>query len=255
MQNLSVYQQQSFTARFEWGYEGVETLAPVSDLVVIIDVLSFTTCVDIVVGREGTVFPYRFKDATAADYAAEVGALLAGKRGEPISLSPACLASLEPGSRIVLPSPNGATCSFLAKAHDVTVIAGSLRNASAVARYLNRQHPGGTVSVIACGERWPDSGTLRPAWEDMVAAGAILSELEGRTLSPEAQAAVAVFQSARHNLPALLEACSSGQELIVNGFSQDVALAAAYNASQAVPILNGEGAYQHGCEIPDDVNE
>ncbi len=48
------------------------------------------------------------------------------------------------------------------------------------------------ISVIAAGEKWPD-GSLRPALEDLLGAGAILSRLEGN-LSGDAQAAVAAFE-------------------------------------------------------------
>jgi 2-phosphosulfolactate phosphatase len=238
--DLTVFQQTGFTARFEWGVEGVRVLAPVSDLVVIIDVLSFTTCVDVVVNRGGVVFPYRDRDSSTVKYARNVKAIVAGKRGEPISLSPHSLSTIEQGSRIVLPSPNGATCSFLAKESHAVVIAGCLRNAFAVARYINQHR--GIVTVIASGERWPN-GSLRPAFEDMIAAGAILRELTGYQLSPEARTAVAAFLSIKDDLRHVLEVSSSGQELISKGFPEDVAIASEWNVSDVVPILNEEGAY------------
>lgn len=240
MAAIEIYQQQGYDARFEWGYEGVQTLAPVSDIVVIIDVLSFTTCVDVVLSRQGIVFPYRFKDESAADYARQKQAALAGKRGEPISLSPSSLAAIEKQTRIVLPSPNGATCAFLAKDHACTVVAACLRNAASVARFVRRA--GGVVSVVASGERWPDGG-LRPAFEDLAAAGAILSRLEGCRLSPEARCAASAFEACRPDLREMLLACSSGLELTAIGYESDVEIAAQLDASQVVPVLNGEGAF------------
>jgi 2-phosphosulfolactate phosphatase len=243
MTDVAVFQQKGFQARFDWGYEGVKALAPVSDIVVIIDVLSFTTCVDVVLTRGGVVYPYRFRDASASEYAARVHAVLAGKRGEPISLSPASLSGIHEGCRIVLPSPNGATCAFLAKDSGAVVVAGSLRNASAVAKFVRQT--GGIVTVIASGERWPD-GSLRPAFEDMVAAGAILGQLIGYRLSPEARLAVAAFDAAKLDLYPLLSESASGRELIASGFAEDVAIASAWNASQTVPVLNREGAFVPG---------
>lgn len=241
MKEIHVYKQLDYSVRFEWGYEGVEHVGSISDMVVIIDVLSFSTCVDIVVGRGGIVYPYQMRDESAAVFAKEKAALLAGKRGEAISLSPACLKTIPIGSRIVLPSPNGSTCTVLAKKSGATVIAACLRNASAIARYI-RQHMG-TVTVIACGERW-ENGALRPAIEDMIAAGAVLHELQGYRLSPEARMAVAAFQSVRDELSACLHECVSGQELIRMGYREDVVLAAKWNSSRAVPILNKDDAYE-----------
>jgi 2-phosphosulfolactate phosphatase len=43
------FNQQAFMIRCEWGTCGVAQLAPESDAVVIVDVLSFTTCVEIAV--------------------------------------------------------------------------------------------------------------------------------------------------------------------------------------------------------------
>jgi len=241
MNPLNHARQTSFSARFEWGYEGVAALGPGTDILVIIDVLSFTTCVDVVLGRGGIVYPYRVKDETLQAFAREKQAIAAGRRGETISLSPASLARIPTGSRIVLPSPNGATCTVLAKGHGATVIAACLRNASAVGRFL-RSH-GGSIGVIACGERW-SNGNLRPAFEDLYAAGAILRELHGYRLSPEAMSAVATYEHGQGEATRLLRHCASGQELINMGFPEDITLAAMVNASSVVPVLNQDDAYE-----------
>jgi len=89
--------------------------------------------------------------------------------------------------------------------------------------------------VLQAGERWRD-GSLRPAFEDWVGAGAILSHLPGM-LSPEAHAAVAAYHSARQDLASLLKRCSSGKELIQRGFEHDVALASSLDISACVPTL------------------
>ena len=240
------YAQTGFDARFEWGMDGVRRLAPVSDVVVIVDVLSFSTCVDVAVSRGAAVFPYRWRDEAAERFAHEKDAFLAVSRSQvtpehPYSLSPASLEALPHGARIVLPSPNGATLALRAADSGAAVIAGCLRNASAVAaaaRSLGR-----TVTVIAAGERWDgDDEPLRPAVEDMVGAGAILAAFRPRTPSPEAIAAIAVYAVAAAAMQPFIAACSSGRELLQLSYAADVDAAAQHDASETVPLLK-DGAF------------
>ena len=67
--------------RCEWGLQGLLHLAPSSDALVVVDVLSFSTAVDITVARGAIVWPYRWKDESAARFAEEKGAVLASGRG------------------------------------------------------------------------------------------------------------------------------------------------------------------------------
>ncbi|REE94536.1 2-phosphosulfolactate phosphatase [Paenibacillus taihuensis] len=123
----------------------------------------------------------------------------------------------------------------------MTTIAGSLRNAAAVAAYINQHYPNEVVSFIACGEQW-SNGSLRPAIEDLLAAGAIISRLDQVSLSPEAKVAVSAFNQAEVDIAMTLQQCSSGRELIEKGFAQDVDLASELNVSEAAPVFQG-GAY------------
>lgn len=234
------FDQVDFEVRCEWGEKGVLQLAPISDVVVIIDVLSFSTCIDIANSRGGIVFPYQWNDESAKAFAQSVSAELADKRGSgSYSLSPASLISLAQGTRLVLPSPNGSSLS-LATASTPT-LAGCLRNCRTVA--LAAMSYGRRISVISAGEKWSD-GSLRPSFEDFIGAGAILSYLEG-SLSPEAQSAVAAYRGVCQSLKHLMKQCGSGQELIVRGFEQDVDLASEINVSDCVPTLVN-GAYANG---------
>jgi 2-phosphosulfolactate phosphatase len=238
--------QAEFEQRFDWGEAGVRRLAPHSDVVVIVDVLSFSTAVDIAVGCGATVYPYQWRDEGATTYARELDAVLAGSRqaaksGVPYSLSPHSLLTIPAGSRLVLPSPNGATLSLLAAELGATVLTGCLRNASAVgAACLS---VGYTVAVIAAGERWGDAGkpseSVRFAVEDLVGAGSILEALTPANSSPEAAAAFAAFRAARPALGQFLAECSSGKELRQLGFGADVTLAAQADVSQTAPHLVG----------------
>ena len=46
----------------EWGLNGVLQFASVSDAIVIVDVLSFSTSVEIANSRGAIVYPYRYRD-------------------------------------------------------------------------------------------------------------------------------------------------------------------------------------------------
>lgn len=232
-----MYTQSAFDIRCEWGLAGVQHLTPACDVVIIVDVLSFTTCVDIATARGAVVYPYRGENA--AEFAQAKNALLAAShdRSARYSLSPASLTDIPADTHIVLPSPNGSTLSMATG--DVPTFAACLRNAAAVAQAA--QTVGRRIAVIAAGERWPD-GTLRPALEDWLGAGAVIAALNGGK-SPEAQAAERAFQLFQSEMDSVISQIASGLELIGKGFPQDVALAGALNVSSAAPRLL-DGAYR-----------
>lgn len=238
------WDQHGFRARCEWGPEGARRLASMSDVIVVVDVISSTTCITIGCEQGALVYPYRFKDQSAVQYAESLGASLAVHReavdaAHPYSLSPRTFTKAKPGEKIVLPSPNGATITLTAAAAGKPVLAGCLRNAEAVARAARSM--GDVVTVIAAGERWfMTDDSLRPAFEDQVGAGAILAHLDDR--SPEAQSAVAVFEDARGDLLQRLMDCSSGREVSARGYEDDVQMAGEIEVSTTVPILRN-GAF------------
>jgi len=232
------FDQDAYAVRCEWGVAGVAALAPRSDVIVLVDVLSFSTCVDVALARGAQVYPYRWRDASAQEFATSVSAILAGPRShDDISLSPASLRRLPHGARIVLPSPNGATLSRLTGS--LPTLTGCLRNAAAVARAAQAYGP--RIGVVPAGEQWPD-GSLRPAIEDWLGAGAIISHLTGST-SPEADLARNAFVRQRATLAAVIESCASGRELIEQGWNTDVLLATELEVSTCAPLLV-QHAYQ-----------
>ena len=231
------FAQSAFDVRCEWGLQGVEQFAPSSDVVIIVDVLSFTSCVEIATAQGATIFPYRGDDA--AGFARSMHAELAARWGESgYSLSPHSLLSLPAGLRLVLPSPNGSTLSL--SSAETPTLAGCLRNARAVAAAAARY--GRRITVIPAGERWRQDGSLRPSYEDWLGAGAIISHLSGRP-SPEARAARAAFLDAGDELPALLAQCGSAVEHIERGLAENVGLVSALDVSDCVPVLV-DGAYR-----------
>jgi 2-phosphosulfolactate phosphatase len=200
-------------------------------VVIIIDVLSFTTCVDIAVARGAAVYPY--KGNAAAQFAQAKNAVLASRdRAAEFSLAPTSLMKIKAGIRIVLPSPNGSALSTATGS--VPTFAACLRNARSVAHAARQIGP--RIAVIPAGERWWTDGGLRPALEDWLGAGAVISQLAG-TKSYEAQAAEQIFSVHEPNLSTVLKQIASGIELIEQGFSQDVELAAQLNVSDTTPRL------------------
>jgi 2-phosphosulfolactate phosphatase len=255
----AAHRQLPYIVRMEWGLDGARTVAPGADLAVVVDVLSFATCVSVALDRGGEVFPYPWKDTSAEDFAARHQARLAGPRdGGGLSLSPATFRMADRLERVVLPSPNGsALCHALAR--EVPLVAAvCLRNAAATADWVAANLPeDAVIAVVAAGERWPD-GSLRPAVEDQIGAGAFIAGLaasgkggyeaaEGREgrhgYAPEAELAMAVFEAAEPDLREMLNGCSSGRELAGAGYGGDVDIAAELDDSDAVAILV-DGAFR-----------
>lgn len=230
--------QGEYGLRFQWGPWPAPALT--DGLCVVVDVLRFTTAVEAAVSHGVAVYPYRWRDVTAAAFAESVQALLADGRdpGGPL-LSPSSMQALAPGTSLVLPSPNGSACAVLASEAGAQVVAGCLRNAAAVGAWADSA--GGAVTVIASGEQWPD-GSLRPALEDLLGAGAILAAMTADP-SPEARAAMAAFRDAAHSLPEALSQCASGRELSEKGWQADIEYAARLNVSTTVPVLT-DGAFR-----------
>src|ERR1700722_2949722 len=99
----------------EWGLGGIEALRPQVSVFVIVDVLSFSTAVDVAVSRGAVVYPFPYGENDAQAAAASVGAVLAQPRragGGQLSLSPASLAGVAAGTKLMLPSPNGSRLSL-----------------------------------------------------------------------------------------------------------------------------------------------
>jgi 2-phosphosulfolactate phosphatase len=249
-----------FDLQFELGPNGLARLGPGAAGIVIVDVLRFTTAVSVAVGRGATVLPYPLADDGAQTYAAQHNALLAdvgpeGTGGARWSLSPVGLAGLRPGTRLVLPSPNGSALAYGAREHapHAAVLAGCLRNASAVAHEVAESLSRGPGVVVGAGERWGTAvgargdpraaSALRPAVEDLLGAGAVLRALRVLTgvgpdrVSSEARAAMAAFDEARDDLPGWLLASTSGRELVGRGRRDDVVASAALDVEAIAPVL------------------
>jgi 2-phosphosulfolactate phosphatase len=214
------FDQSFYQVRCEWGVDGLARLAgAVPDVVVVVDVLRFST---------------KVTDAVA--------------RGETVPLDEAAHAV----------SVNGAAVAAAASALRPAplVLLGCLRNASAVARAVlaeqERRDARTSVAVIAAGELpstrsgigggSESAGGLRFAVEDQLGAGAIidaLAELGVDHSSPEAAAACEAFRGLRRATRHLLTASGSGRELLGRDARADVLNAAEVDATDVVPVLRG----------------
>lgn len=213
----SPFDQSRYQVRLEWGDDGLARLAA-SDVVVVVDVLRFSSTVTTRVAAGGAV---------PLDAAAHAVSL------------------------------NGSATSRAAAALDPApiVLLGCLRNASAVAEAIadeqRRRGARTSIALIAGGELVPaDAGAAartarRFAVEDLLGAGAIVDALGVRGIdhtSPEAAAAGEAFRGLRAARRHLLAASGSGQELAERGAHDEVRAAAELDASTAVPVLR-EGVF------------
>ncbi|MDQ2838442.1 MAG: 2-phosphosulfolactate phosphatase [Actinomycetota bacterium] len=238
------HRQGGYRVRFDWGLTGAVAIADGAEVAVVVDVLSFTTTVSVALDRGTAVLPYRWGDRGAESYARQHDAALAVGRSQAatggLSLSPLTVRTHPtPPSRLVLPSPNGSSIAHYLATAGSDCLAGCLRNAVAVASWLDAADSA-TVAFIAAGERWPDGG-LRPAVEDAWGAGAVIGELVrlGWTgLSPEAEFAVAAYEGVRGQELRALQRCASGLELVNRGYRGDVEIAAELDQSSSVPRLS-----------------
>lgn len=233
----------------EWGPSGARLAGDRGDVVVIVDVLAFSTSVATTVARGGTALSYSGdeldamggRDAAAAALDAEVVAKDRAATTARFSLSPASLAAIGPGDRLIFTSLNGAACTSAAS-NAPLVLVGALTNRTSVAdvvRDLLADGSAGRCTIVACGERWtsvssePDS--LRPSIEDLIGAGAVVAALGDVHRSPEADVAAASFGAVEDRLEHVLRGCVSGRELVERGFPDDVDLAAAIDSTPVVP--------------------
>jgi 2-phosphosulfolactate phosphatase len=213
---------------------------------VVVDVLSFTTAVVIAAARGTELFPCAGA-REGRELARVTGSELAVGRHEldaihPWSLSPASIVSARSVERLVLPSPNGSAISALVAVIGSTRGAARHRNVTAVVTWLIDHRYGSAfapVGVIAAGEQWPD-GSLRPAIEDLFAAGLVLAGLggHGTALTPEATvAARSVAGLTPTRVADLVRASTSGTELRVADYGEDVELAVEVDADTTVPVM------------------
>jgi 2-phosphosulfolactate phosphatase len=117
---MTEQEQPSFHPHLEWAVEGAILLAQVCPVLVVVDVLRFAAAVEGAVSQGAQVVPVPWPGPGSGDPG-------------PYSLSPVSMLGVPAGTRLELASPNGATVALAAAEAGAVVLAGCLRNASAVA--------------------------------------------------------------------------------------------------------------------------
>jgi 2-phosphosulfolactate phosphatase len=237
-----MFSQSPFACRFEWGLKGVRDAAFRGDIIIIVDVLSFSSAVVTAAHYGAKIFP-SFDYESAYLFAEQTGGTVALKRDEAYggpSLSPLSYGPSDKGRHYILPSPNGSACASSLSGKGNTLLCGSLINAESAAEKAMEIKDERSITVIACGEQWTDvtasENSLRPCLEDYLGAGAILSFLHG-SKSPEASVCNFSFLSVREKLEDLIWDCGSGRELRKKGYEEDVTYCSRLNLYNTVPVF------------------
>lgn len=241
----NIFNQSPYQCRMDWGERGTIEASNRGDIIVIVDILSFSTTITGAVHHGAIVYPFS-KVGNIEDFGKLVDAEVCLGRAESQaanipSLSATSFNESHKGKRFVLSSRNGATCVKASK-QDTHILIGSFLNISSVASVANKiqKETNLNITVIACGERWrsinDESRELRPSIEDYLGTGAILEKLDG-TKSPEAKVCIGAFQNAKSNLSELINDSSSGRELIDMGYPEDVEFSCQFDKFNEAPIL------------------
>lgn len=251
------FDQAPYEVRVEWGRRGAREAAERGDIVIIVDVLSFSSTVISALENKVHIYPYP-PHLNGKEYAEKIGAEYilgraeAAKQGTP-TLSPVSFHEEHTNKKYMLSSLNGAFCTWVASKVPALIV-GSFINASSVASIAKQlsKKTQANITIVPCGEQWTEvrenEDTLRQSVEDYLGAGAIISYLD-KKMSPEAAVCRAAFENSRSKLKEIIWECGSGRELRGKGFEADVSHCSQLNIFQTVPILKEDHF------VPADVSE
>jgi 2-phosphosulfolactate phosphatase len=196
--------QHQYQVRFDWGIGGARAIADDVDVIVLVDVLGYSTEVDLAM-RAGERVPLEAATGTGAELARQLV-------DHPATVVAGGLRNAGAIARWTLAQQGGKGDRF-------------------------------GVAVIAAGERRDDS-SMRFALEDLLGAGAIieaLAEVGIDYYSPEAAAAAAAFTGLRNATSHLIGASESGRELAARVGRSGLDAALEQGSSSTVPILREFG--------------
>jgi 2-phosphosulfolactate phosphatase len=234
----------------DWNIDGVGYALKENNFVVIVDTLRFSSAVVTAVAHGFTIYPVADQQV-GEDLARSVGAVLAGKPGRAkYTISPHSYlrAGKEDVRKVVLFSPNGATCAASASGKDMVYI-GCMLNAQALGNHISRiaDHMARNVTLVAAGEqRAIDTGervvydkkAAHPVFaiEDYLSCGAILSYTHLEK-SAEAKLCELAYASAKGTIRELMLDSFSGKYLVQHNLREDVDYAAQLNIYDVIPVV------------------
>jgi 2-phosphosulfolactate phosphatase len=236
----------------DWAQDGLMYALKNRDIVVVVDTLRFSSAVVTAVAHGFSIYPV--PDRQHGEKLSEtVDACMAGRSDEPgISISPVSFVNVpvDHSRNVILPSPNGATCSAMINAEDCALV-GCFLNAQAAGEMLTSlaYSKGRNVTVIACGEQRsvvtgqrvvyvPEDAHRVFAIEDYLGAGAIIVNTSLQR-SAEAEICARSFMAAENDLSALVRDSFSGRYLIEHDMVADIDHAVQINRYTIVPSIHG----------------
>ena len=238
--------------KLDWDVEGLQFALEENDIVVIVDVLRFSSTITIAIANGFIIYPMSDNER-GAKFAASIGAGMSGRLGmAKYSLSPQSFLkhSDKDNKKVVLYSQNGAACAELIKENDIAYI-GCLLNAKAVGEQVTAiakeiRH---NVSVIAAGEKrarelggrleyLEDEISFKKVFavEDYLGCGAIISYIN-LPRSPEAEVCELAFRASKSKLKELLLESFSGRYLVQTKRKEDVEHSSQLNLDNVVPVI------------------
>jgi 2-phosphosulfolactate phosphatase len=234
--------------QLDWELEGLKFALRNNDIVVIVDVLRFSSAVVTAIANGFTIYPVSDRNS-GHELAASLNAEMSGKSGEArFSLSP--LSYLEPSDQkqVVLYSPNGAACCELVKEYDHAYI-GCLLNAEAVASHITKvaKDTGRDVTLIAAGEQRAIESGERIVYikdvsrrvfavEDYLGCGAIISSTSF-SKTADARVCELAFKASQNKIENLLLESFSGKYLIQRDMAKGVEHVSRLNRYDTIPVI------------------
>ncbi len=225
-----------------WGDAGVQRAMADGSIVVIVDVLRFSSTVTTAVANGFTIAPCaRAEDA--ARLAESTGAIPSGPTGRArYSLSPLDYLNPHEPEEVALVSPNGAAlCASLGEQPGYIACLLNARTAGRLLRSISEQ-TGRGVMLVAAGEAVEDQernlADRRFALEDYLGCGALLAELR-MEMTADATVCCRAFEASSQDYPRLIRECASGQYLVCRGQEYDISHCVQRSIYEILPEVRG----------------